>query len=137
MGIGEPVHRCAGPNDDASCPSFSFGSDEAACTQWGTGQEYYCNSALQLRMYPGSGAGAKTFEDLRDHPWCIPDSVDSALTPGGCVIARDRYTFEPCAAAPTQAIELVWRDSLDALAGYDVELVYTVVPEGTKGGVDN
>ena len=81
-----------------------------------------------------SGDDDKTFEDLQQHPWCIEDSIDSELTPGGCIIGREYYDFVPCAAAPTLGIDMVWSDPqyFDILAGYDVELVYTVVPEAAE-----
>lgn len=118
------------------CPAFYYGDGTSACVPFGNSGKSYCNSGVQVRMYPGKGDSAHTFEELQQHEYCIPDSIDSTMTPGGCVVKRDEYEFQPCPGAETQAVDMIWTDPLyfEKLAGYDVELVYTLLPDNADNG---
>lgn len=130
--ITSPPFEC---DTHADCPAFSFSDDAPACQPFGRGSEKFCNSGLQLRLFPGTDEKGHSFEELKAHPYCIPESIDSELTPGGCIIRRDMYSIEPCVARDS-AINLVWSraDSFNDLAGYQVKLVYALLPEGAGGG---
>jgi hypothetical protein len=130
--IESPPHAC---NTDADCPAFGFGGEAGSCLQFGTGTQKYCDSGLQVRLYPGEGEDGHTFAELQNHEYCIPESIDSMWTPGGCVIDRQWYDMIPCAST-TDAINLDWtaENPHEDLAGYKVELVYTLLPEGSDDG---
>jgi hypothetical protein len=121
--ITDPPRRCESDDD---CADFAFGAGQPQCTQFGASDVSYCDSAVQLRLYPGVGVDRR-FSDLRDHPYCIPESVDSDATPGGCVISRDRYDLVTCGGLDN-AMDLVWSSDTpyEDLIGYEVELVYAV-----------
>lgn len=130
-------HAC---DSSDQCPAFAFGDDTAECLPFGQKPgASYCNSGLQVRLYPGKGEGDKTFADLQNHEYCIPESIDSPMTPGGCVIKRDKYEFGACPGAPELAINMTWTDDryFNSLSGYEVELVYTVLPEADDSSSNN
>ncbi|QDG51511.1 hypothetical protein FIV42_12375 [Persicimonas caeni] len=122
------------------CPAFAFGGGTPECLPFGQKPNTsYCNSGLQLRLYPGKDDGDKTFADLQNHEYCIPESIDSSMTPGGCVIKRDKYAISACPGAPELAINLTWTDDryFNTLSGYEVELVYTLLPETDDSASNN
>lgn len=125
--VVEPPHECL---VDEDCPAFAFGDDEPRCLPFGRSDRKFCDSGMQLRIYPGTGDAARTFADLQSNPYCIPESIDSEMTPGGCVMDRSRFTITECAAVEAgMNIEWVDEDSFQILGGYSVELVYSVIPE--------
>jgi hypothetical protein len=110
------------------CPDFMFGGGTPSCVQFGQSDQSYCESGVQVRLYPAEGS-EKTADDVEAHPYCIPDSFNSSVTPGGCVISRDRYSLETCGGLDS-AIDLVWSSDTpyEDLIGYEVEMVYALVP---------
>ncbi|TDP73889.1 hypothetical protein [Bradymonas sediminis] len=125
--ITEPPFEC---QVDEDCPAFNFDGQAPTCRSFGRSSRKYCDSGLQLRLYPAKDGEGKTFADLQSHPYCVAESINSSVTPGGCLIDRSHYRVEQCAAVDAGInIEWVDEDSFNILAGYDVELVYAVVPE--------
>lgn len=127
--IQEPPFACESSEE---CPSFTFGDDTPSCRPFGRSDLNYCDSGLEIRMYL-SDEGSKTMEDLRNHPYCIPESVDSEFTSGGCIIDRSRYDVVPCASQDS-AINIEWVEEAahNQLAGYSVRLVYALLPEADE-----
>src|SRR5690554_6037935 len=125
--IVEPPHECL---VDEDCPAFVFGDQEPSCLPFGRSDRKFCDSGMQLRIYPGTGEAARTFADLQTNPYCIPESIDSEMTPGGCVVDRSRFAVTECTAVEAgMNIEWVEEESFQILGGYNVELVYSVIPE--------
>src|SRR5690554_4754326 len=123
--IVEPPHECL---VDEDCPAFIFGDQEPSCLPFGRSDRKFCDSGMQLRIYPGTGEAARTFADLQTNPYCIPESIDSEMTPGGCVVDRSRFAITECTAREAgMNIEWVEEDSFQILGGYNVELVYSVI----------
>jgi hypothetical protein len=123
--IDEVPSICTTSDD---CPTYSFGEGTAECLPFGESGKSYCNSGIQVRLYPGAET---TLADVESHEYCVPGSVDSQLTPGGCVVDPAQYSFEACPGAETLAINLNWTDSryFNTLSGYKVELVYRLLTE--------
>lgn len=122
---GVPL-ECA---NEGECPGFAFGSASPVCQPFGRTGRNFCDSGLQLHMYPGAGIAGRSFADLQAHPYCIPESIDSPFTPGGCVINPERYDVVTCSTRD-DAMQINWRGTLDQLVGFEVQLAYSV-REGT------
>lgn len=113
----------------ASCPDHSFGTGEGSCTQFGNTSDYFCDSSVQVRLYPGDGEDARSFEELRDHAYCVAESLDTRLSPGGCVVDPAYYGFEKCTAQDA-GVKIKWAEErwFEKLAGFEIE---TVVSTGS------
>jgi hypothetical protein len=122
--IYQVPHICSTSEE---CPAYAYGEGTKECLAFGESGDSYCNSGIQLRMYPGDN----TMADLEAHEYCVPGSIGSEMVPDGCVIKPEMYTFSACPGAETEAINLDWTDSkyFNALSGYNVELVYTLLTE--------
>ncbi len=113
---------CEGPSD-ATCPDYAFGQGASACQAFGQSSQYFCDSAVQVRLYPGD----RSFEELQNHAYCVPESVDSLMTPGGCVVDRKYYGLTSCSASDN-GVRIEW-DEVEAdrwfeeLRGYELEVV--------------
>jgi hypothetical protein len=110
---------------DEDCPAYAFGEGTEQCLPFGESSDSYCNSGIQVRLYPGDN----TLADLENHEYCVPGSINSTMVPGGCVVDPTQYEFSACPGAETSAISLNWTDSryFNTLSGYNVELVYTLL----------
>ncbi|MFW5967106.1 MAG: hypothetical protein ACOCV2_06285, partial [Persicimonas sp.] len=124
--IEDPPYACEEADD---CPAFAHEAEDdgggPSCEEFGESGDRYCTSAVQVRMYPRDGADTSV-EDLEDHDYCLSDTIDSDMTPGGCIVARDKYSLTTCGSRD-DAATLQWEESgaKNALEGYQVDLVYS------------
>ncbi|MFP4598843.1 MAG: hypothetical protein ACLFVJ_11355 [Persicimonas sp.] len=117
--VTEMPIECDGPSD-SSCPDFGFGEGHSQCTRFGNSDQYYCDSAVQVRLF----ADQRPLDQLRDHDYCIPESVDSPMTPDGCVVDRQLYRFEACDAFDSGVV-LEWSEPrwFEQVRGFEIEVV--------------
>ncbi|QDG51510.1 hypothetical protein FIV42_12370 [Persicimonas caeni] len=110
---------CQGPSD-TSCPSFPFDAGAGQCSQFGRVDQYFCDNAIQVRMYPKE----RSFADLQDHEYCLADSIDSQMAPNGCVVDPNVYGFEPCSARD-EGVTIKWNEArwFERLQGFRLEVV--------------
>lgn len=122
--VTRQIYPCEGAS--ASCPSFPFTGESGTCTARPNSEEFYCNSAIQVRALATSPEG---FTNLQESGYCIADSIGTRGIEQGCVIDRGRFTFEACSGG-LSGVRLQWTDenqARNALLGSDIQLRYNSV----------
>jgi hypothetical protein len=105
-----------------TCGEFAFGDGTGECEQFGKTERSFCNSAVQVRLF----AEERGLEALRSQEYCIPGSLDSSLTPQGCVVKRDKYQFGDCSGVGIDAgFTIEWPEDrwFEKLRGFEIEVV--------------
>jgi hypothetical protein len=102
------------------CGDFGFGGGAGQCVEFGATSRSFCNSAVQVRLV-GARRG---IDELESHSYCIPESLGSAVTPNGCVVKPQVYSFEPCSGVDA-GFTIAWDEQrwFEKLDGFDIEVV--------------
>lgn len=120
--ITRDIYPC---ESDAECPDFPFDEGAGSCVDRPNtdGAQRYCDSAVQVRAVARTSAA---LDNLRSSGYCIESSIGSEGLSSGCVIAGDRYSFEPCSGG-VAGIRLRWvneQEARNALLNSDLQLRY-------------
>lgn len=113
-------------DDSASCPAFPFTSQPGTCVQRPNSDEFYCDSAVQVRAVATNAAG---FENLQTSGYCIDESIGTIGLSEGCVVDSSKFSFSSCTGG-VSGIRLVWADeneARNALLNTNIELRYNSV----------
>lgn len=123
--ITRDIYPC---EDSSACPAFPFTSQEGTCVLRPNSdpEEYYCDSAVQVRA---QATNAEGFANLEGSGYCIEDSIGTVGLEQGCVIDGSRFTFEACSGG-VSGIRLQWaneNEARNALLNTNIELRYNSV----------
>jgi hypothetical protein len=132
----EQIIPCEGPGDN-SCPTYQFTGNPGQCQALPSGEGHYCTSGIQIQIYPPTGTAPDQIEPSNnpDNSYCVPSSIDSQETPGGCVVKRSQYEFVPCPDSSDESgLTFEWKDPqyFNTLEGYRRVLRFTQI-----GGQDD
>ncbi|MFU8806515.1 MAG: hypothetical protein ACNA8W_22075 [Bradymonadaceae bacterium] len=119
------VYRCAGPGE--YCPSDPYSGAPGACTAYpNDGERFYCDSGIQVRL---KYAGADAVTRLENTGYCIPESIDQAEFPRGCVVDSSKYRFIGCPGGSGLKLDWIEPQSHIVLGGFTIQSRYAILPD--------
>lgn len=134
--IDTPPFECAGAQDAASCPGFQFANATPACEAFGTSSRFYCTSGVRVELRPKEGAFDSVEQAeaaMLNSGYCVEASIGDPSVDGGCVVKRDHYLLNPCAALNGEGLEFAWNSAVAPnfytdLRSFNAYLRYTELP---------
>jgi hypothetical protein len=118
--ITQQPRGCDGQTAD-DCAGFAFGDEQAACVPFGQTSRSFCSSAVQVRLF----ADQRGFDELQNHDYCIPESLDSQMTPQGCVVKQGLYELSNCNGGIDAGFTVDWNEQrwFEKIRGFEIEVV--------------